>query len=55
MDWTVQESNPGGARFSTPVQNGHGVDHPPPLVPRLKKVWSYTSTPSLGLCGLFLG
>jgi hypothetical protein len=30
-----------------------GVDHPPPLVPRLRKEYSYTSTPHLGLRGLF--
>jgi hypothetical protein len=29
-----------------------GVDHPPHLLPRLKKEKSYTSTPSLGLRGL---
>jgi len=34
---------------------GPGVVHPPHLVPRLKKEWSYTSTPPLGLCGLFWG
>ena len=28
------------------------VDHPPHLVPRLKKEYSYTSTPPLGLRGL---
>jgi hypothetical protein len=27
----------------------------PHLAPRLKKEWSYTSTPSVGLGGLFLG
>jgi len=27
-------------------------DHPPHLEPRLKKAWSYTSTPLLGLRGL---
>jgi len=32
---------------------GHGVDHPPHLVPRLKKEYSYTSTPPLDLRGLF--
>jgi len=29
-----------------------GVDHPPHLTPRLKKEYSYTSTPPLGQCGL---
>jgi hypothetical protein len=28
---------------------------PPHLAPRSKKGWSYTSTPPLGLCGLFQG
>jgi hypothetical protein len=27
MDWTVQESNPGGGRFSAPIQAGLGA-HP---------------------------
>jgi hypothetical protein len=30
-----------------------GVDHQPHLAPRLKKEWSYTSAPPLGLRGLF--
>ena len=34
---------------------GCGIDNPPHLVPRLKKEHSYTSTPLLGLCGLFYG
>ena len=33
----------------------HGVDHPPHLVPRLKREQSYTSTPHLGFPGLFQG
>jgi hypothetical protein len=32
---------------------GRGVNHPPHLAPRLNKEYSYTSTPSLGLRGLF--
>jgi len=33
---------------------GRGVDQPPPhLAPLLKKEYSYTSTPPLGLSGLF--
>jgi hypothetical protein len=32
---------------------GRGISHPPHLAPRLKKVYSYTSTPPLGLRGLF--
>ena len=34
---------------------GCGVVHPPYLASRLKKEYSYTSTPPLGLRGLFLG
>ena len=34
---------------------GRGVDHPPHLAPRLKKEYSYISTPPLGLRGLFEG
>jgi hypothetical protein len=30
-----------------------GADHPPHLPPRLKKEYSYTPTPPLGLHGLF--
>ena len=30
-----------------------GVDRPPHLAPRLKKDYSYTSTPPVGLRGLF--
>ena len=60
---------PVGARFSSPVQTGsytmgtesfpgvkrpgRGVDHPAHLARRLKKKQSYTSTPPLGLRGLF--
>jgi hypothetical protein len=32
---------------------GRGVDHPPHLVPRLKKEYSYAATPPLGFRGLF--
>jgi hypothetical protein len=28
MDWMVWDSNPGGARFSTPIQTSPGA-HPP--------------------------
>ena len=67
--------NPGGCRFSAPVQTGpvshpvsyavgtgslpgakrwrRDVDHLPHLAPRLKKEYSYTSNPPLGLRGLF--
>ena len=73
--WTVRGSNPGGARFSAPVQTGPGA-HPASytmgigsfpgesgrgvawtthhhLAPWLRKEQSYTSTPPLGLRGLF--
>ena len=39
--------------FSGVKRPGRGLDHPPHLVPRLKKEYSYTSTPPLGLRGLF--
>jgi len=32
-------------------RSGRGVDHPPHLVPRLKKEYSYTSPPPLGFYG----
>jgi len=34
---------------------GHGVYNPPHIVPRLKKEYSYTSTPPLDLCSLCVG
>jgi len=34
-------------------RQGRGFDHPPHIVPRLKKEYSYTSTPPLDLRGLF--
>ena len=34
---------------------GRGVDNPPRLTPRLKKDYSYTSTPPVGIHGLLLG
>jgi aryl-phospho-beta-D-glucosidase BglC (GH1 family) len=61
--WTVRGSNPGGGgeiirtrpnsyttgtgSFPWVKHSGRGVDHPPHLVSRLKKEWSYTSTPLL--------
>ena len=44
-----------GYRVSFPgvKRPGHGVDHPPHLALRLKKEYSYSSTPLLGLRGLF--
>jgi len=35
------------------LRPGRGVDHSPPFSPRLRKEYSYTSTPPLGLRGLF--
>ena len=40
--------------FPEVKRSGRGVDHPPPhLALRLKKEYRYTSTPALGLRGLF--
>ena len=45
-----------GAGSSPGVKRpGRGVDHPPHLALRLKKKWSYTSTPPLDLRGLLQG
>ena len=46
-----------GYRVSLPgvKQPGRGVDHLLQLTPKLKKEYSYTSTPLLGLHGLFWG
>ena len=43
----------GTGSFPGVKRPGRGVDHPPHLAPRLKKEWSYTSTPLLGLRGQF--
>jgi len=43
----------GTGSFQGVKQPGHGIDHPTPLVLRLKKEYSYTFTPPLGLHGLF--
>ena len=43
----------GTASFPGVKQPGRHVDNPPNLVQRLKKEWSYTSTPPLGLRDLF--
>jgi hypothetical protein len=45
----------GALSFPGVKRPGRGVDHPPLLVPRLRKEYSYTSTPPLGLYGLFEG
>jgi len=34
-------------------QPGRGLDHPPPFSAEVKKEYNYTSTPPLGLRGLF--
>jgi hypothetical protein len=44
----------GTRSFQGVKRPGRGVDHLPHLAPRLKKVCSSTSTPPLGLYGLFL-
>jgi len=43
----------GDGSFLGVKRPGRGVDHP--LAPRLKKEYSYSSTPSLGLRGLLYG
>ena len=43
----------GSGSFQWVKRQGYGVDHPPHLAPRIKKEWSYTSTPPLGLHGFF--
>jgi len=43
----------GTGSFSVVKRPGCGFYHPPHLALRLKQEWSYTSTPSLGLRGLF--
>ena len=41
--------------FPRTKRQGRGVNHPPHLAPRLKKEYSYTSIPPLGLRGLLQG
>jgi len=43
------------ASFPGVKRSGRGVNHQPHLAPRLKKEYGYTSSPHLGLRGLFLG
>jgi len=43
----------GTGSFPEVKQPGRGIDHYPHLAPRLKEEYSYTSSPPLGLCGLF--
>ena len=43
----------GTGSFPGVKRPGRGVDHPPHLAPRLRKEYSYTSVPLLGLRGLF--
>ena len=45
----------GTGSFPGVKRPGRGVDQPPHLTPRLKKEYSYTSIPTLGLRGLFWG
>jgi len=45
----------GTVSFTGVKRPGRGVDRPPHLALRLKKEYSYTSTPPLGLRGLFWG
>jgi len=44
-----------GSIFPGVKRQERGVDHPLHLAPRLKKEYSYTYTPHLGLRGLFWG
>jgi len=68
MGWAVRRSNPGEgeifctrpASYKMGTGSFPGVKRPRPgfdqshlLTPRLKKEWSYTSTPYLELHGLF--
>jgi hypothetical protein len=43
----------GTGSFPGVKRPGPGTDHTTHLAPRLKEEYSYTSTPPLGLCGLF--
>jgi len=43
----------GTGSFPRVKRPGRGVDHPPHLAPKLKKGYSYTSTPRLDPRGLF--
>jgi hypothetical protein len=45
----------GTGSFSGVKRPGRGVDHLPHLAPRLKKEYSYTSTPPLGVSWPVLG
>jgi hypothetical protein len=45
----------GTGSFPGVKRSERGVDHPPHLESGLKKEYSYTSTPLLGLRGLFYG
>jgi hypothetical protein len=45
----------GTRSFRVITRPRRGVYHPPHLTPKLKKKYSYTSTPSLGLHSRFVG
>ena len=45
----------GTGSFPMVKRPDRGVDHPPHLAPKLKKEWSSTSSPPLGLHGLLWG
>ena len=45
----------GTVYFVAVKRQGRGVDHPPHLSPRLKKEYSYTSTPTMGFSWPVLG
>jgi len=46
---------PGTGSFPGVKRPGRGVDHPPHLLPGFKKEYSYTSTPTMSLRGLYWG
>ena len=49
----VPEYTVGTGSFLRVKRPRRGFDHPPHLAPRLKKEYTYTSTPTIGLRGLF--
>jgi len=55
--WSPHSLQYNGYRLSLPEvkQSRLGLEHPPHLAPKLKKEYSYTSTPPLALHGLFQG
>jgi hypothetical protein len=52
-DFSAPVQTVGNGFFSGIKRPGRGVDHPPHLAARLKEEYSYTSTPLLGVLGVF--